>query len=148
MANVSLRCPRCAGSLPTGLAPALSRTDNRTHICGACARVEGHVVLAGLPAGPLASPAHPRVTDQLDLFAATAANSWPEGRLSWTREPFWSTAWSPCDVDGSLPYWRCARDHNIDARCSVVFRLTHPVHRRDREACSPWPCNGRRCQRQ
>ena len=43
------RCPRCAGSLPTGLAPALSRTDNRTHICGACARVEGHLVLAGLP---------------------------------------------------------------------------------------------------
>ena len=50
MANVlTLHCPRCAGRLPVGLTPALSRTDNRTQICGACARVEGHLVLAGLP---------------------------------------------------------------------------------------------------
>lgn len=43
------RCPRCTGKITPGLAPALSRTDNRTEICGACARVEGHLVLANLP---------------------------------------------------------------------------------------------------
>jgi len=49
MANVCTQCPRCTGPLPTSLAPALSRTDNRTEICGACARVEGHLGHAGLP---------------------------------------------------------------------------------------------------
>jgi hypothetical protein len=49
MANVLVRCPRCTGRLPIWLAPALSRTDKRTQICGACARVEGHLALAGLP---------------------------------------------------------------------------------------------------
>ena len=42
-------CPRCTGFIPTAFAPAQSRTDNRTEICGACARVEGHLVMAGLP---------------------------------------------------------------------------------------------------
>ena len=95
----------------------------------------------------MASPARQRVTDQLNLFAAATANNWPDGRLTWTGEPFWAPFWPPCDVDGSLPYWRCARDHGVDARCSVVYRLTHPVHRRDLPNCSQWPCNGRRCRR-
>ena len=42
-------CPRCTGSIPIALAPALSRTDNLTQICGACARVEGHLVLTCVP---------------------------------------------------------------------------------------------------
>lgn len=82
---------------------------------------------------------------QLDLFASKATNTWPDGRLAWTGQAHWDPAWPTCDVEGSLPYWRCARDHGIDARCSVVYRLTHPVHRRDLPTCTQYPCNGRRC---
>lgn len=87
------------------------------------------------------------MTEQLDLLAEVTVNAWLEGQLTWTGEAHWSDGWSPCDVDGSLRFWRCARDHGIDARCSVVYRLTHPVHRRDLPTCSQWPCNGRRCTR-
>jgi hypothetical protein len=71
------------------------------------------------------------MTQQLDLFADTAAYTWPEGALAWSGMAHWDASWAACDPDGSLSYWRCARDHGIDARCSVVFRLTHPVHRPD-----------------
>jgi hypothetical protein len=46
------RSPRSTGTIQPGLAPVLSRTDDRTHICGACARVEGCLVLAGRPLPP------------------------------------------------------------------------------------------------
>ena len=78
------------------------------------------------------------------MVTATTTHTWPAGRLSWTGEPFWRSFWSACDVDGSLPYWRCARDHGVDGRCSAVYRLTHAVHRRDLPTCPQWPCNGRR----
>jgi hypothetical protein len=87
------------------------------------------------------------VLEQLDLFATVLVHRWPSGDLSWTGEAYWSDAWSPCDLEGSLPLWRCLRDHGIDARCSAVYRLTHLVHRRDLPTCTQYPCNGRRCMR-
>jgi hypothetical protein len=83
---------------------------------------------------------------QLDLFADTATNRWHDGDLPWAGKAHWNDRWLPCDL-GETRYYRCARDHGIDARCSVVYRLTHPVHRRDLPTCGAYPCNGRRCTR-
>ena len=83
------------------------------------------------------------MTVQLDLFTDAARHPWLYGDLTFSGAPQWASQWSPCDVDGSLRYWQW--DHGVDARCSVVYRLTHPVHRRDLPTCHQWACNGRRC---
>ena len=62
--------------------------------------------------------------DQPELFAEVSRNTWPEGERTFTGVPYWAPNWPPCDIDGSLPYWRCARDHGVDSRCSVGYRLT------------------------
>jgi hypothetical protein len=104
--------------------------------------------VAAPPAGHVAARVGAGVTAQaqLDLFADTETGRWPEGDLTWIGKAHWDDRWLPCDL-GEARYYRCARDHGVDARCSVVYRLTHPVHRRDLPGCSQYPCNGRRCIR-